>query len=49
MTSRESDKVVIRVSVIIITKGAEDHTPRLPGSLNQPEAVPEIEMDNYTT
>ena len=49
MTAREGDKVVIRVRVITITEGTEHYTAWLPGSLNQPEAVPEIEIDNYTT
>ena len=43
MATRESEKVVIRVSVVIITEGAEHYTAGLPGNLNQPEAVPEIE------
>ena len=43
MTAGESEKVVIRVSVIVITEGTEHHAARLPGNLDQPEAVPDIE------
>ena len=44
MTAWESDKVVIRVGVVIITEGAEYNTAGLPGNLNQAEAVPEIQI-----